>query len=184
MQRIKYELAENFSRPHAPTAKNFHQPHENITVVNFENGEILVVNAPINQIRRWPQSPIPYLCLPVRNISEQRTAIDRTVMALSSFNQLSHCAVGIEVDARKCNESSSQFQEANNLRQAIWLFLLNNVKFMPPHLRQFFKADLKNVCATYQRKKPPILPPAPNLTPPPLEKPKVNTFLHYLHLLN
>jgi len=176
VQRIKYELADNSSRLHALAAQKFFQPNEAITVVNFENGEILVLNAPINQIRTWSHSPIPYCCLPMRNTDEQRTAIDRTIAALSTFTQLPHCAVGIEVDLEKCNNLNSQLQDANNLKQAIWLFLLNEIKFMPPHLRQFFKTDLKKIRSNYKRQQPPILLPVPNFTSSPLETSKVNTF--------
>ena len=44
VQRIKYVLAIDQSRPRPGQAKNVSQPNENTTVFNFPNGEILVVN--------------------------------------------------------------------------------------------------------------------------------------------
>jgi len=176
VQRIRYELAENGSRPHALAAKKCSQPNEAITVINFENGEILVVNAPTNEIRSWSQLPIPYCCFPVRNTDEQQTAIDRTIEALSIFKQLPHCAVGIEVDLEKCNNLNSRLQDVDNLKQAIWLFLLNEVKSMPPHLKQCIKTDLKNLLSTYKRQKRPLAPSALNFTSSPLGILQVNKF--------
>jgi len=176
VQRIRYELTENGSRPHALAAKKFSQPNEAITVINFENGEILVVNAPTNEIRSWSQLPIPYRCFPVRNTDEQQTTIDRTIVALSTLKQLPHCAVGIEVDLEKCNNLDSQLQDVDNLKQAIWLFLLNEVKLMPPHLKQCIKTDLKTLRSTDKRQTLPLVPPALNFSSSPLGILQVNTF--------
>lgn len=79
-------------------------------------------------------------------------AIDRTAIILSAFHQIPNCAVGFKIDLAKCHASSSQLLDANNLRRAIWLFLTNDIKFMPPHLRQFLRADLKFIGVNYQRK--------------------------------
>jgi len=176
VQRIRYELTENGSRPHALAAKKFSQPNEAITVINFENAEILVVNAPANEIRSWSQLPIPYRCFPVRNTDEQQTTIDRTIAALSTLKQLPQCAVGVEVDLEKCNNLDSQLQDVDNFKQAIWLFLLNEVKLMPPHLKQCIKTDLKNLRSTDKRQKPPLVPPAFNLSSSPFGILQVNAF--------
>jgi len=155
VQRIKYVLAEQHSRQHARTLHAYYEVTENLTVFNLENGEMLVVNAPLNEICNWPPAPIPYLCLSVESNVFQRTAINRTAIMLSSLYQLTNCAVGIKIDMEKCQETGSQLQDLTALRRAIWQFLVNDITFMPPHLRQFFNAELKVSSATIQQQKLP-----------------------------
>jgi len=149
VQRIKYVLADQRTPTHARFQRKYRQTTENTTVFNFEDSEILVVNAPY-MICNWSPTPIPYICIPVQDNKQQRTAINRTVIMLSALYQLPNCPVGIKIDPENCQESDSQIHDLTKLRRTIWLFLAENATFMPPYLRQFLKAELKNAMVISQ----------------------------------
>jgi len=153
VQRKKYAMAANNSRQATKELYTYYQFTDNLIVFNLGNGEILVVNAPLNEICDWQPTPIPYLCLPVKSYAEQQTVVNRAGIVLASFYQLSHCTIGIKIDVTKCQEPGSQFQDITNLRRAIWRFLAEEITYMPPHLRQFFKAELKLILSTTQPSK-------------------------------
>ena len=150
---MKYVLAAQHSQHQARTLHSYYEVTENLTVFNLENGEMLAVNAPLNVIRNWQPTPIPYLCLPVNNHVEQHTVLNTMSIMLSSLYQLAHCAIGVKVDEEKCKKTGSQLQDLTALRRAIWWFLVNEITYMLlPHLRQFLKAELKFILATTQQK--------------------------------
>ena len=142
VQRIKYVLAEDKTQHQTGSRKPYCEVSHNFTVFNLKNGEILVVNALLNKICSWQPTPIPYICFPVKTDVDQRTALNRTGILLSSLYQLPKCVIGIKIDVENCQERDSQFQHLTVLRRAIWNFLATEIAHMPPYLRQFLKAEL------------------------------------------
>ena len=166
VQRIKYVLPAQHSRHQAKTLHTYYEVTENVTVFNLENGEMLAVNAPLHVIRNWQSAPIPYLCLPVNRHVGQHAVINRTSIMLSSLYQLTNCAIGVKADEDTCKKTGSQLQDLTALRRTIWRFLVSEITYMPPHLRQFMKAELKLILATTLERNPSQSPATNNFKTP------------------
>ena len=154
VQWIKYVLAGQYSQHSTKTLHTYYEITENITVFNLQNGEMVVVNAPLHEIRNWKGAPIPYICLSVGSHVDQHTVTNRTSIMLSSLYHMSNCAIGVKVDEETCKKTGSQLQDLTTLRRTIWKFLVNKIPYMPPHLSRFMQVELKSTLATAKKQKP------------------------------
>jgi len=93
---------------------------DNLTFINPEHNEVLVVNASLNEIHNWQLSTIPYTCIFVENLACQNTICGWIGILLASLNHLPSCAIGVKTQLSETDKPFLQTTDLTKLRHLIW----------------------------------------------------------------